>query len=334
MKICITASAHLRNSEMCSDEWIYALEKERVASGVDIIISHDSWKQPNLDLPIDWKVFDYEDQKKELGDELFESFKQFHKNCSIKNFGLWYAYKNGYDAVILIDSDCIISPGFIEEHIRYLGRSGDGWDNPIGSCEGGFYSRGFPYIKRKMKKWSHMGLWSNEPDLYGQDRVGKEVPKGLRDLVSAPKYISNGSFFPMSGMNVSFSREALPYILFLPVFHFEGQKFNRHDDIWGGYIFQKITNLKNASFSYGAPYVYHHTEVDAEADAREEVAMIKYENDFYKKVDKALSCQSLNENSSHKEILSALIKEFQSDEKFKPLANALLYQIEAFSILV
>ncbi len=333
MKVCITASAHVRNSEMCCDEWISALEKERLASGADIIISHDSWKQPNLNLPKDWKVFDYDAQKRELGEELFELSKQFHKNCSIKNFGLWYAYKNNYDAVILIDSDCIISPGFVEEHVKHLNTKGDGWDNPIKNCEGGFYSRGFPYIKREMKKWFHLGLWSNEPDLYGQDRVGKEVPKGLRDLVNAPEYVSNGSFFPMSGMNVSFIREALPYMLFLPVFYFEGQRFNRHDDIWGGYILQKIALLKNTSFSYGTPYVYHHTEVDAEADAREEVAMIKYENDFYRLVNKAISYQNVDEDSSQEKILSTLVKELQSEEKFKPIADAFLYQIKAFSNL-
>ncbi len=331
MKVCITASAHITNSEMCSLKWVKALERERIASGADIIISHDSWKQPNLNLPKSWKVFDYNLQKKELGQKLFESFKQFHRNCSIKNFGLWYAYKNKYDVAIVIDSDCIVSPGFVKEHLKNLKTPGEGWDNPLNNLTGGFYSRGFPYNKRKMKKWLHMGLWSNATDLYGKDRLGKKLSQDLKDLKGAPEHVSSGAFFPVSGMNVSFVREAIPYMLFLPVFYFGKEKFNRHDDIWGGYILQKIAKIKNASFSYGLPSVFHDSTVDASADAREEVAMIKHENEFYDLIGKALGSKELKNTSSHKEIFSKVMSELKKSKTFKPLVSAMAYHTSAYS---
>ena len=332
MKICIAGSAHIRNSEMCSPEWIRALEQERINSGADIIIAHDSWKQPSLDLPKEWKVFDYKAQEEELGKDLYESFKQFHKNCSIKNFALWYAYKNNYDVAIIIDSDCIISPGFVKEHLTALLIHGDGWHNPlIHHLEVPVYSRGFPYSKRNLKKWAHMGLWTNEPDLYGSDRVGLEIHPKLKNLHDFPEHVPVSSFFPLSGMNVSFVREAIPYMLFLPVFHFEGEKFNRHDDIWGGYIFQKIANMKNVSLSYGLPHVFHNTTVDAEADAREEAAMIKYEDEFYKLVDRAINHSTTDSEFQHKHFFSILEKELRREKKFIPIADALDYQIKAYS---
>ena len=332
MKICIVASAHIRNSEMCSPEWISALEKERIESGADIIIAHDSWKEPDLGLPKERKVFDYEAQKKELGKDLYKSFKQFHKNCSIKNFGLWCAYKNNYDMAIVIDSDCIISPGFVKEHIKSLQTPGDGWHNPLlHHLENPVYSRGFPYSKRNLKKWAHMGLWTNETDLYGKDRIGLELHQKLKKLENFPEHVSVSSFFPLSGMNVSFVREAIPYMIFLPVFYHEGQKFNRHDDIWGGYIFQKIANIKNFCLSYGLPHVFHNTIVDPEADAKEEAAMIKYEDEFYQLVDRAINHATTDSKLSHDHFFSILEKELRSEKKFRPLADALSHHIKAYS---
>jgi reversibly glycosylated polypeptide/UDP-arabinopyranose mutase len=44
--------------------------------------------------------------------------------------------------------------------------------------------------------------------------------------------IPKGIFFPMCGMNITFRREALPYIYFAPVGKYKGAE--RFDDIWAG----------------------------------------------------------------------------------------------------
>ena len=122
-----------------------------------------------------------------------------------------------------------------------------------------------------------MGLWENELDLYGTDRIGQTPPK-------MPPYtdkVSSGALFPLSGMNLSIRNDAAPFLMFLPNFTFGNYKFTRHDDIWGGYIFQLVARAKGFALSYGQPTVFHDTIVIPEEDAAEEEAMIKYEKEFY-----------------------------------------------------
>jgi hypothetical protein len=275
MKTAIVAPVHITPSE----NWVNALE--RASDRAKIIIVDDS--NGAVKLPATFDVYDYARQREEMGDDLYERFEIFHKSSSCKMFGMWLAYMQEYDIIIVIDSDCIIPPDFIAGHQEALLRQGSAWSNPLEGS--GWYSRGFPYSERNRKKWAHMGLWENELDLYGAERVARmpsTPPKcpPERGLVSAP-------YFPLSGMNVSFIREAVPYMLFLPNFVApDGNLFRRHDDIWGGYIFQKFAHELGGSLSYGnKPTVFHDTVVDAVADAREEEPMLKYEDKFMRAVD-------------------------------------------------
>jgi hypothetical protein len=213
-----------------------------------------------------------------------------------------------------------------------LNVKGDGWSNPIDVGGMGFYSRGFPYSKRNQEKWAHMGLWTNELDLYGTDRIGNTPPKEAgREYTT-----SDGAFFPLSGMNVSFKREAIPYMLFLPNFKYRKSKFSRHDDIWGGYIFQKISHAKNKALSFGEPYVFHDTVVIPEEDAKEEEAMIKYEEAFYDLMDYAFSniqCAKFS-NPQHTIFyyLSHIVKNPTEEMEpiFAGLSSAFAFWSEAF----
>jgi hypothetical protein len=273
-KVCIVAPVHIQPSE----NWINALNN--AAKTATIIIVDDS--DGKVVLPESWDVYDYRRQREAMGDELYAQFEQFHKSSSCKNFGTWLAYQKGFDPIIVIDSDCIIPPDFVAKHMEYLCMQGaDRWTNPIEGTN--WYSRGFPYSLRKSVKWAHMGLWENELDIYGLDRVDMlpDVP---------PKSLHGGGvkdaqFFPLSGMNVSFRRNAIPWMLFLPNFEYKRQKFTRHDDIWGGYIFQKVCELAKLGLSFGDPVVYHDTEVIPQEDADAEKAMVKYEADFYQFID-------------------------------------------------
>lgn len=232
-------------------------------------------------MPEVFDVYNYERQEEELGTDLFERFKMFHKSSSCKNFGTWLAYQKGYDPIIVIDSDCIIPPDFIAKHEEALMRKGDLWSNPIQGT--GWYSRGFPVIFKDLDSWANMGLWENELDINGADRCARlpELPPKTplqRPLTFAP-------YFPLSGMNVAFRREAIPFMMFLPNFVYNGFELRRHDDIWGGYIFQKFAHFKGKVMSYGEPYVFHQTVVDPEEDAQEEFGMMHLEPNFYAAVD-------------------------------------------------
>ena len=328
-KVAIVAPVHIPVSQ----KWIDALLKEPA----DVIIVDDS--AGDIEFPDSFEVYDYARQEKEMGKDLYKQFEQFHRSAACKNFGTWLAYKQGYDVIIVIDSDCIVNEGFVQEHLIALSTKGIGWLNPLRGT--GFYSRGFPYSKRSQEKWCHMGLWTNELDLYGTDRVGKtDIPKEPKELFDAEynaPYAGRGApaHFPLSGMNVSFKREAIPYMLFLPNFdygepdNFYG--FRRHDDIWGGYIFQKIAHAKNKALSYVHPYVFHDTVVVPEEDAVEEVAMIKYEDDFYNFIDR-VSIELWQEDSAFTIFDTLAYMAIYSDE-FSGLKEAFQFWADAFKDL-
>lgn len=275
-KVAIVAAVHIQPSEA----WIGALNYASKTATIIIVDDSDG----KVKLPESWDVYGYARQREILGEEMYKGFEMFHKSSACKTFGVWLAHQRGFDPIMVIDSDCVIPPDFVGRHIEALLGTGSGWDNPIRGT--GFYSRGFPYHERSKPLWAHMGLWDNELDLYGTDRVGRvDIPR-VAPLVQG---MSTGATFPLSGMNVSFRNDAVPYMLFLPNFQFGDQRFCRHDDIWGGYIFQAVARAKGFALSYGGPNVWHDTVVIPEEDALEEEAMIKYEREFYRTVDDALS---------------------------------------------
>lgn len=322
-KVAIVAAVHIQPSE----KWVAALN--HAAKTATIIVVDDS--DGKVALPSNWDVYGYERQRQEMGDELYAAFEMFHRSSSCKTFGVWLAHKRGFDPIIVIDSDCVIPPDFVALHVEALLAPGDGWENPIAGS--GFYSRGFPMHERRKPVWAHMGLWENELDLYGTDRVGipyAEIPK-------MPPYVGQKSaagMIPLSGMNVSFRNDAAPYMLFLPNFKGpDGEKFSRHDDIWGGYIFQKVARDKGFAVTYGSPNVYHDTVVIPEEDAAEEAAMIRHEKDFYWMVDAALNLAEWTDEEKTPSGIYDVLAEFcaQSDGgMFLGLAPAFRFAADTF----
>ena len=258
-----------------SDRWIEALP-----DNIDIIIVDDSdgkikIRKRNIEL------FDYKKQEKETKD-FYPLFELFHKSAACKNFGLWLAYKRGYDVAIVIDSDCILPTGFIEEHLKALNKKGQGWVNPLENEE--WFSRGFPYSQREKRVVVNMGLWDWELDINGIDKIGKIPPRFV--IVSETKSVVGK--IPFSGMNFAIRREIIPALLFLPNCDYKELRFRRHDDIWGGYIMQKLIEKRNEVMTFGPPIVYHETEVNPEEDAINEEAFNFYSDSFYSIVDRIM----------------------------------------------
>jgi hypothetical protein len=288
-RIAIVAPVHIQPT----DNWIGAMNDASKTATIIIVDDSDG----KVKLPDHWEVFDYAKQKEAMGEELYKEFEMFHKSSSCKQFGLWLAWKRGFDPVIVVDSDCILPPDFVAKHLEHLCiQRADRWSNPLNGT--GWYSRGFPYNYRGVDKWAHMGLWENELDLYGHDRA-LAMPNLPPKLPPSGPYTGETSaqYFPLSGMNVSYRNDAIPWMLFLPNFTYDEQmkweppakgrlwKFTRHDDIWGGYIFQKACELDRRGLSYGDPMVFHETVVDPYEDERSEEAMIHFENEWHDFVD-------------------------------------------------
>lgn len=280
-KVAICAPVHIQ----VSDEWIQAVD----SLGVDVIIVDDS--DGKVRLPAHWNVYDYKRQKEILGDK-YEYWQKFQHSSASKNIGHYVAYCLGYDIIMGIDSDCIPGADFVSQHIENLESVSYGWENPLHGT--GWYSRGFPFSKRKLKTAFSLGLWSNELDLYGTDRVHHpELDPKL--LPEAQQKVAQ-TYIPLSGMNWATWRENIPDLLFLPNHNqrvpdvsnqspYILEKYRRHDDIWGGYIFQKKMLARNERLVYGLPIVYHDTVVVPEEDAEEEIGMIRDEDDYFAWVD-------------------------------------------------
>ncbi len=270
MKVAIIAPVHIQPSEA----WVEALRMEAEKSDAHVIIVDDS--DGKVKLPPNWAIYDYLEQESFLGDLYPEFARMFHKCSACKAFGMLVAYEQGFDAVIVLDSDCIVSEGFVAKHLAQLGKTTSGmWQNPITDAR--IFSRGFPYSYRDWKIVANMGLWENVLDINGRDRTDDEpthlATKGFNFSTPAP--------FPFSGMNLVISREAMLGFLFIP----NANDFKRIDDIWGGYIFQKILQVNKQGASFGDPVVFHDTIVNAKEDEDEEIAMYECEDDFIEMVD-------------------------------------------------
>lgn len=295
MKIAICVPAHIPPS----DAWIAALDAEAKANDAQVIIVDDSDGKLGA-LPSGWRVFGYRAQAFFLG-ELYEDFaRMFHKSSSCRVFGHVWAYKMGYDVVIGLDSDCIVKRHFVRDHVQFLGKDyGSGWFNPIGYPN---YTRGYPYSQRGWPIVANMGLWENVLDINGKDRKDNE-PKEIKIQGST---VPSG-YFPFSGMNFAITREAVFGFLFLPNFNNGEDKFRRIDDIWGGYIFQKLMRKIHVSPMLGYPFVYHDTIVVPEEDAAEEEAMYKHEDAFISLIN---SCTSTIRASTTKEAFEQFAERF------------------------
>jgi hypothetical protein len=273
MKIAICAPCHIPPSEA----WVTALKSEAEEHGATVVIIDDS--DGNLGpLPAEWKIFGYDAQKEVLGD-LYDDFaRMFHKSSACRVFGHVWAYKEGFEVIIGLDSDCIVKRNFIRDHTQFMNKDyGSGWTNPIGYPH---YSRGYPYSQRAWQIKANMGLWENVLDINGKDRESNE-PTSIKILGST---VPQG-FFPFSGMNWAIHRDAIWGFLFLPNIDSDGSQFRRIDDVWGGYIFEHLLRKMKWSTMMGYPIVYHDTIVDAQADADEEEAMYAHEDAFIESID-------------------------------------------------
>lgn len=272
LKIAIVAPVHIK----LTNEWIKSLQS--AAKNHKVIIVDDSDGQ--VELPSEWDVYDYAAQNEILGDEMYIEFKQFHKSSACRNFGHYVAYQEGYDVVIGLDSDCNVPPNFVSEHLKNIMGTAYGWENPTKNV--GWFPRGYPYHERTRNIVLNIGLWENELDVNGIDRVKQGQPPANPDVKQ--QEIAHG-MIPLCGMNFACWSQAIPGFLFLPNFDDGDEKFRRYDDIWGGYIFQKLMQKRKEMITYGLPIVYHDTIVDAASDAELEEAGIRWEENFYMLVD-------------------------------------------------
>lgn len=325
-KVTIVAPVHIQPSE----EWVSSLEATmKGKTDVKVIIVDDS--DGKVVLPGSFDVYGYDRQRETMGDDPYKRFEMFHKSAACKSFGIWKAWWDKADVIIVIDSDCIVPPNFVSKHLEGLMMKATGWTNPLKNI--GWFPRGYPMSQRELPVALSMGLWNNELDLYGFDRVerGNTPPPELGHTKAHE--VADG-FVPLSGMNIAFWSRCAPALCFLPNFEYTYDevvhKFRRHDDIWGGYIFQALMAKANERLVYGDPVVFHDTIVVPEEDAAEEVDAIAFEEAFYNQVDLIIGEIDPADYDIMYDQFSSIVQEKWKDTEWEPLACAMDLWVDLF----
>jgi len=271
---------------------------DALPSEQDFIVIDDS--NGKIELPKRENIFlyDYAAQEKVLG-PFYKDFIPFQKSAACRNLAHFFAYKNGYDYAVSLDYDCVVPEGFIDQHLAPFKASSlhgigeGGWVNPLESDE--WFSRGFPYSMRgsymrgdyktvQKNVILNMGLWKNVVDINGIDKVITKAPEEFKNRYPNTAVLG---YVPLCGMNNMFKREAIPAYFFLPNFKIGNWEVSRIDDIWGGYIFEKLAEKKGDVITYGGPVVWHERESNQAKVLHYEHFMHILEPYFYELADAA-----------------------------------------------
>lgn len=225
------------------------------------------------------QVFDYGDRERIMGEHVWLIPQ---KNPSCKNLGLYLAWKEGFDVVVLLDDDCDtrIEPDFLgkvpvgKDVEAQRAESRSGWINTLSLLkEPSMWARGFPYEHRddaprfsgtyRVSPHFNEGLWSGTPDINGMDKFVTEGVTKERALLVERVFLLPGQKLPLSIMNVQIHRDLIPAFYQPPDYSMPGGfKIRRHDDVWAMYVLKKLMDLKGHVATVGAPLVYHAKEGD------------------------------------------------------------------------
>lgn len=213
------------------------------------------------------KHYSWKDVTEKLGKD---SWIIPRRSDAIRSFGVLLAYKNNCDYFITLDDDCYPydnetnTPGyFIETHTKNLSNyehMESVWTNSMN----GLKPRGYPFFDTAVKKRvtnaaiSH-GLWVNVPDFDSITQLSLSKKDQYFEHVKN-QIIPNGTFFPMSSMNLAWNREVAPLMYFLLMGQDERNNkydYDRFGDIWCGLIVKKIVDYLGLTTISGDPCVNH-----------------------------------------------------------------------------
>lgn len=168
-----------------------------------------------------------------------------------KNAGIARAVRDGADIIIVLDDDCYPATPhstldeFIEDHAKALEAQKVQMVVPTMLP----HPRGFPYQSRHitMPTAASIGLWVGIPDL---DAMSQLVLGAEPDEVQLLQSSLHGVMFPFCGMNFAFRpKDWLDCAQLIDV--------PRFDDIWMGWIWEKVAYDRGCCFNMNGPLVRH-----------------------------------------------------------------------------
>jgi len=182
----------------------------------------------------------------------------------IKMAALLKAVRSNEKRVLILDDDCFPvderNPDFVARaHLAQL--SGfPRFSSPLGHL----HVRGLPYERQKdlNQVAASVGLWDGIPDFDAihslaptKERSGMETPGGYRCPRVMTQLLNPRQLTPLCGMNFAINTEAAPASYFPKMGN--GTPFFRFDDIWGGWILQRICRQLGWSIAVGNPVIHH-----------------------------------------------------------------------------
>jgi hypothetical protein len=196
--------------------------------------------------------------------------------AGVRNLGFLYALQHtDAEYFVTLDDDMTPDGDTIGNHIKTLQkRLPISWFSHTEEA----YMRGFPYEVRKEAPvmLSH-GVWQKNPDWDAPTQLLNDN-KGHNVFYKGA--IPKGSYFNFCGMNVSFRREAVPYVFYAPVSDFKGAE--RFDDIWAGIPMKEDFDKNNWAIATGYASCIHERASNVFKNLENEAVGIRYNEDYWK----------------------------------------------------
>lgn len=213
------------------------------------------------------------------------------RSDTVRSFGYWWAWSQGYEYLQTADDDCYPAEGYEELDVihRQMLEGRSRWFNTLNSVT----PRGVPYKNHgQMPVHVNHGIWQGVLDY---DAPHQLVDPRIETYTHDNRIVPHGAFFPFCGMNVMWRREAIPLSYHLLMgkqtdYELDGRslaalQFDRFGDIWCGIIQKKVCDHLGWSISTGTPYIHHDRASDPFKNLRKEANGIEVNETFWEVVD-------------------------------------------------
>jgi hypothetical protein len=191
-----------------------------------------------------------------------------------RNIGILFAYERGAEVIITIDDDnFVMREDFAGIH-SIAGSACDlpaygstsGWFNVCSLMEVDrgvqFYHRGFPQkarwtedshfvtcSRKKRRVAVNAGLWLDNPDIDALTRMERQpVVRGVKLPEGGNFTLHAGTWSPFNSQNTALARDVVPAYFLSPY-------VGRYDDIWAGYVIDRIAEHRGDAIAFGSPLV-------------------------------------------------------------------------------
>jgi len=226
---------------------------ETVGDWDSIVIIEDNPKKSFNIENCSWPIYHFSHQEIEenLGDNAWIISK---KDSSCRIYGFLAAKKLGAHWILSLDDDCYPSENstpICEKHLKVI--------KGFNVCKesAGIRTRGLPYknlgivqnVVCNMGLWTKVGDWNAVQSL-SDPELDKYFTPNPGNFLAHPNHR-----YPYCGMNIFFCSDIVP-IMYFPLMG-QNQPYSRYDDIWCGWIFQRVLQHLRLCWSIGEPFVEH-----------------------------------------------------------------------------